>query len=378
MSSFDEGFYKKAGAGSGRGAKILKALAIGSGAIGGAAAGAGSGMIARGLLQDKHESTKQTPTSLKDRALAKAPIALALAGAALGGARSHASFKTAFDQGFSSRRRATVKTALSLGEYVIGQIAHRVGDTLGGNAGSLLGDQMEGRRLSGIREKTRQKLTNDPRFAPEDLSSLSSVTSMTGLGGRSTEVAAGTGLLLFGHSFLQASTPLVQKGPSWAAQIASKIRGIPKGPGSVMTMAAGALVAGAIGAMAGPVLSQAAGSLAAKIREGDIDKGVDRYYLKKKASAAISGFDGAKIAASLTGVMPGITSGLRTTKSFGKIRTARPVSGQSIGPRAKPNPTPSPTKPPSSGAPGGSGEQVSSARVPQASSYGNRLMGRWI
>jgi hypothetical protein len=115
-----------------------------------------------------------------------------------------------------------------------------------------------------------------------------------------------------------------------------------------------------------------------------------------------------KRAASLIGVMPGITSGLRTTITHGKIRTAKPVSGQSIGPRAKPNPVPSPTTAPSSGgssssssssSSGGKGSsgsqsssgaqaapgsqaapsaQVTSSHMPRSMSYGSRLMGRWF
>jgi hypothetical protein len=49
-----------------------------------------------------------------------------------------------------------------------------------------------------------------------------------------------------------------------------------------------------------------------------------------------------KRASSLVGAMPGLTSGLRTTSKAGKIRMARPVSGESIGPRVTPIPTPGP------------------------------------
>lgn len=45
----------------------------------------------------------------------------------------------------------------------------------------------------------------------------------------------------------------------------------------------------------------------------------------------------AKLAASVIGVMPGVTSGLRSTKAFGVLRGAQPKSNMSIGPRSTPN-----------------------------------------
>ena len=50
-----------------------------------------------------------------------------------------------------------------------------------------------------------------------------------------------------------------------------------------------------------------------------------------------------KQAASLIGSMPGITSGLRNYSKAGVLRTARPVSGQVIGPRSTPALIPGPT-----------------------------------
>lgn len=49
-----------------------------------------------------------------------------------------------------------------------------------------------------------------------------------------------------------------------------------------------------------------------------------------------------KQAASLVGSMPGITSGLRAYSRPGRLRTASPVSGQSIGSRSIPAPVPGP------------------------------------
>jgi len=49
-----------------------------------------------------------------------------------------------------------------------------------------------------------------------------------------------------------------------------------------------------------------------------------------------------KQAASLIGSMPGITSGLRGYSRLGQIRTAKPVSGQVIGPRSIPPVVPGP------------------------------------
>lgn len=49
-----------------------------------------------------------------------------------------------------------------------------------------------------------------------------------------------------------------------------------------------------------------------------------------------------KRAASLLGSMPGVTSGIRQFSRGGRIRTARPVSGQVIGPRSTPAPIPGP------------------------------------
>jgi len=83
----------------------------------------------------------------------------------------------------------------------------------------------------------------------------------------------------------------------------------------------------------------------------------------------------------MIGVMPGITSGLRTTKSFGKMRRAQPQSGISIGPRARPGPVPSPKPQQMQAANTGSMHAGSGggASVPKpAMNYGRGLQGSYI
>lgn len=60
-----------------------------------------------------------------------------------------------------------------------------------------------------------------------------------------------------------------------------------------------------------------------------------------------------KQASSLVGDMPGITSGLRAYSKRGRLRTAMPVSGQTIGARSVPTPVPGPKLIPASVASSG-------------------------
>jgi hypothetical protein len=88
-----------------------------------------------------------------------------------------------------------------------------------------------------------------------------------------------------------------------------------------------------------------------------------------------------KRAGSLLGMMPGITSGLRTTKSFGKIRSAQPKSGISIGARSLASPIPGPPTASAvrAGIPGATASAIGRNGIPKPPmQYGAGLQGAYI
>lgn len=361
-----------------------------TGAIGGSMVGEGAAKVTKSLFQGNQPGKK--PENFKDVVLEHAPMAATLTGAVLGGMRANKGFntflsnlghKTAFDNGFMAAK-TQVKKASVFNELLLRSIVHStfndMGHRIGDEAGLQLGHSIREKREAAIDNRITNRLLQDERYESSDLHNLSDIASATGLKERSKETVLGTGLILGGLTGLKASRLDLAMKKNWAQMAAEKIRGRmlggrPVGRGDVLlALAVSGLAGGALAAVGHPILSEMAGSLTAKLRQGDINRGVDRYLAEKKAFE--NGFAAAKTAASVTGVMPGLASGLRTTKSFGKIRTARPVSGQSIAPRATPNPIPSPAKAATSA--GEALHPVSSATLPRSFSYGNRLMGRWI
>lgn len=391
MSAFDAGFNKRAQS-RGPAFALLKGLSILAGVAGGSLLGGGVGDIAKGLGKDSFPEPGKK--SVRNTLLDTAPGLGTLAGALVGGGRAYSAWKkiAAFDAGFDrakEREWTTEKSAFdatgALARNLWGSMFSDLGNKLGLQPGQLWGDKVRDARQREIKDRTMSALLKSDKFDQDDTASLTTLASASGVGARAAEVAAGTAGVLAGYELLKASTPVLNAKPGWARQVADKLTSKVLGAGSAGTLphlalalAGSALATGYVTAMTRPAISEAAGNLAAKIRGGDIQKSVDRHFARKTASGALWGFDRAKTAASLIGVMPGVTSGLRTMKSFGKIRTARPVSGQSIGPRSKPNQTPSPTKPPNAGTPGASTSQVLTANVPKPMSYGSRLMGSWM
>jgi hypothetical protein len=391
MSAFDAGFNKRA-QGRSPALTLLKGLSILAGVAGGSLAGGGVGDIAKGLGKDSFADPRKG--NLRNKLLDTAPGLGSLGGALLGGGSAYKAWKkiAAFDAGFNrakEREWAGEKSAFdasaALARNLWGSMFSDLGNKLALTPGAALGEKVRGVRKKGIEDRTMSALLKSDEFEQEDTSSLSALASASGVGARAAEVAAGTAGVLAGYELLKASRPVINAKPGWARQVADRLASKVLGPGTAGTLphlalalAGSALATGYVTTLARPAISEAVGNLAAKLRSGDIQKSVDRHFASKTASGALQGFDRAKTAASLIGVMPGVTSGLRTMKSFGKIRTARPVSGQSIGPRSKPSPTPSPTKPPNAGTPGAANSQVLTANVPKPMSYGSRLMGSWI
>lgn len=88
-----------------------------------------------------------------------------------------------------------------------------------------------------------------------------------------------------------------------------------------------------------------------------------------------------KRAGSLLGMMPGITSGLRTTKAFGKIRSAQPKSGISIGARSVKSPLPGTPSAAAvkAGIPGARSNSIEHSGIPKPPmQYGAGLQGAYI
>lgn len=390
MQSFHHGFDKAANSKGTLGRKLLKGFSTASGIMGGAMAGAGTGLVAKGTAQNSFKDEQ----TFKDKALNYAPLVGAVLGGALGARHALKGFKphkkkTSFDAGFAGRVGATKQAALGPGMLMAKQMWESMfsgaGNSLGQRAGATFGNQIQGKREQFIQRKTLDAALQHPGYEGEDLDSLSTMASMSGVQDRAAEVAAGAGLLIGSAGLLRAARPTLRPQANWAAQVANRIQRKVQGPkfkpnlaNLALALAAGSFTTGLLSAVAQPVVAEGLGNLTAKAREKDIVKGVERYYSQKQTSGALKGFDQAKTAASVIGVMPGVTSGLRTMKSYGKVRTAKPVSGQSIGPRSKASQTPSPVKSPNAGTPGAAGESVRSTSVPKPTSYGGRLMGRWM
>lgn len=394
MQSFDRGFEKRAKARRDTGKNILRGLSTFGGILGGAMAGQGAGLALKGTTQSSfREPGKDT---VKDKALDYAPLAGAVLGGVLGGKRAASSWKAkpatkklAFDKGFGERVRRQEKTAISSGVVLMKSLwenaFRRVGETLGAQSGATLGKVVASGREDRILRRTLEEAKKRESFETEDAGSLQTMAGMTGVSNRAAEVAAGAGLALGAVPLLRLAKPYGDPKANWAAQVANRIQRRVQGTSFkpslgnlALALGAGSLATGFLSAALSPVAAEAAGSLTARLRDKDIVKGVERYYSQKAQQGVERGFDQAKTAASLIGVMPGISSGLRTMKSFGKIRTAKPVSGQSIGPRSKTNITPSPVKAPNSGQPGAATSRVTSTGVPKPMSYGSRLMGSWM
>lgn len=382
MDSFNHGFEKAASKARHEfGKKLLKTLTTARGIMGGAMAGAGAGLLAKGTSRNsfKDEETK------KDKALDYAPLAGALLGGALGGRHAKRVFDKGFSKGTARLKTAALSPSTIMAKQIWESMFHGVGNSLGQQAGAALGDNMQRKRDASIERKTLDMALRDPRYNASDINSLGQMASMSGVQDRAAEVAAGAGLLMGGAGLLHSLRPTISSKANWAAQVANRVQRKIQGPrfkpnlaNLALALAAGSFTTGLLGAVAQPVVAEGLGNLTARAREKDIQKGVERYYAQKSASEALKGFDRAKTAASVIGVMPGVTSGLRTMKSYGKVRTARPVSGQSIGPRSKANPVPSPVKSSNAGTQGAAAESVRSTSVPKPMTYGNRLMGRWM
>lgn len=387
MNAFDKGFNKQAA--EHPALTIAKLLGVTAGTVGGAYVGGGAGDVIKGLGKDSFTNPKKE--SVRNKVLNALPYAGLAAGAALGGRASYkawkkiGSFNRGFDQAIArvgEQEKAAAVTGGDLAKMLWGSVFQNLGSDLTRGTGLRLGAKVRDARDQRIQDETLSRVLKDDRYDESDIGSLSSMASASGVSQRANEVATGAGSLLAGYSLLKASKPVINGKPDWAARVADKVVTRVLGPGSKGTLghlglalAGAALMTGAATALVNPVVSETVGSVASHLRGRDIQKAVDYHFDDKTLSKATAGFERAKTAASLTGMMPGLASGLRTTKSFGKVRTARPVSGQSIAPRAHPNPIPSPTTPHSAG---GTGGQVSTTDVPKPMNYGARLMGSWM
>ena len=388
MQSFDRGFQKKAMLGKARlGEKILKGISTVAGGAAGAMLGGGLGLMTKGFTQDSFRDEKND--KLKDKALDYAPLAGTLAGALLGGRHAFKGWrKSAFDRGFAASAQAE-KTAMSSGGLMLKNIwestFHNAGESFGGHTGAVLGESIAASREKGIRERTLAAAMKDQRYEPSDEDSLDRMVGMTGVSDRANEVAAGAGMVLGALPLLRVAKPYTNARANLASRLVNQAQRAIQGPrfkpglgNLALALGLGSFLTGIASSLAKPAMAESLGTLAARLRDKDIQKGVERYYGQKTASLSLVGFERAKTAASVIGVMPGVTSGLRTMASHGKVRMAKPVSGQSIGPRSVRSQVPSPVKPPNTGQPGGAAEAVRSTSVPQPSSYGSRLMGTWM
>lgn len=390
MDSFTTGFKKQAAVSAKASRALSKGIAALTGTAGGAMLGTGLGIAAKGVGKDSFADKEKPP--IKEKILDSAPMVLGLAGAALGAKRGLRSVgKKGFDKGFGKGKSGlpSIKNA-ALGAGAIALKAvwentfHGLGDNLGSRAGVGIHESMADKRKNLIVSKTLAALKADDRATEEDHNNLDQIVSIGGVQDRAAEVAAGAGLALAGYGILHAFKPSTQQagiGAKLFNQAHRAIRG-PKFKPSLgnlaLALAAGSFATGLVTSLANPIAAQALGNATARMREKDIQKGVERYFDQKTASLALKSFGVEKTAASVIGVLSGVTSGLKSTSSHGTIRMAKTKANQSIGPRSKPSHVPSPTTPPNAGQPGAATEMSSSARLPTNPTYGSRLMGSWM
>jgi hypothetical protein len=264
----------------------------------------------------------------------------------------------------------------AVGHAMAATVGRRVGEAVGGITGDMVAKRLDKVRQAVV-DEAALKAINKKGGNWDD---VGDVIAYSGFDRRQHQATLGAGLAIGGAATLLAFNPTFRQ--KVVAPLNKMIMAAARryGDGQASARVADFLAHGivqhglaatALGATVGfaaPIAGQVATAASQFVNRSDLDK-----------VAFLDEFD--KRAGSLLGMMPGITSGLRTTKSFGKIRTAQPKSGISIGARFVKSPVPGTPSAAAvkAGIPGAVSSQVGRSGIPKPPmQYGAGLQGAYI